>query len=97
MHETIRSCSIDNLLECYSREDDDMSTMTRLWTVLILCILVLTLNVLAVVKDLYVLPVGKAAETTLPVINPWHRLDRYNTSAGYPVAHAASTPPDPRY
>lgn len=30
-----------------------MNTMTRLWTVLILCILVLTLNVFAVVKELY--------------------------------------------
>jgi len=74
-----------------------MNTMTRLWTVLVLCVLVLILNVFAVVKDLYVLPVGKAAETTLSVINPWHRPDRYSTSAGYPVAHAASTPPDPRY
>ena len=74
-----------------------MNTMTRLWTVLVLCVLLLTLNVLAVVKDLYVLPTGKVAETSLPVINPWHRLDRYSTSAGYPVAHAASTLPDPRY
>jgi hypothetical protein len=74
-----------------------MNTMTRLWTALVLCVLVLTLNVLAVVNDLYVLPVGKAAETTLPVINPWHRLDTYSTSAGYPVAHVASAPPGPRY
>ena len=46
-----------------------MNTMTRLWTVLILCILVLTLNVLAVVEDLYVLPKDKAADTTLVTRN----------------------------
>ena len=46
-----------------------MNTMTRLWTVLILCILVLTLNVLAVVEDLYVLPKDKAADTALATRN----------------------------
>ena len=40
-----------------------MNTMTRLWTVLILCILVLTFNAFAVVTDLYVLPADKAADT----------------------------------
>ena len=51
-------------------EADDMNTMTRLWTVLILCILLLTLNVLAVVEDLYVLPEDKAADTTLASARP---------------------------
>jgi len=74
-----------------------MNSMTRLWIVMIVSILVLTLNVFAVVKDLYVLPTGKAAETTPSVVTPWYRVDTYNTSAGHPVAHAASTHPDPMY
>ena len=45
-----------------------MNTMTRLWTVLILSILALTLNVVAVVEDLYVLPEDKAADTTLVTV-----------------------------
>ena len=45
-----------------------MNTMTRLWTVLILSILALTLNVVAVVEDLYVLPEDKAADTTLATV-----------------------------
>jgi len=46
-----------------------MNTMTRLWTVLILCVLVLTLNVLAVVEGLYELPEDKAADTTPATTN----------------------------
>ena len=46
-----------------------MNTMTRLWTVLILSILALTLNVVAVVEDLYVLPEDKAADTALATRN----------------------------
>jgi len=62
-----------------------MNTMTRLWAVLILCILALTLNVFAVVADWYILPVDKAAETTPPAINPVparYRLDTYSTWPG---------------
>ena len=50
-------------------EANDMNTMTRLWTVLILSILALTLNVLAVVEDLYVLPEDKAADTAMATRN----------------------------
>ena len=50
-------------------EANDMNTMTRLWTVLILSILALTLNVLAVVEDLYVLPNDTAAATALATRN----------------------------
>ena len=74
-----------------------MNTMTRLWTVLILCVLALTLNIFAVVKDLYVLPENKAQETSGPAFNPWYRPDRYSILAGYPVAHVANTPPGRRY
>ena len=74
-----------------------MNTMTRLWTVLILSVLVLTLNIFAVVKDLYVQPENKAHETSGPAISPGYRPDRYSTLAGYPVAHVANTLPDRRY
>ena len=39
-----------------------MNTTTRLRTMLIFCILALTLNAFAVVKDLYVQPAAKVAD-----------------------------------
>jgi len=74
-----------------------MNTMTRLLTVLIVSVLVLTINIFAVVNGLYVLPESKAPGTSPASINPWYKLDRYSTSAGYPVEHAASRPPGRRY
>ena len=94
---TIPSCSIASMPSCYFMETDGMNTMTRLWAVLILCVLALTLNIFAVVKDLYVLPENKAQETGGPAFNPRYRPDRYSTLAGYPVARVASTPPGRRY
>lgn len=74
-----------------------MNTTTRLWTVLLLSVLVLTLNIFAVVKGLYVQPENKVSETSGPAINPRYSLDRYSILASYPVAHVANTPPDRRY
>jgi len=70
-----------------------MDTKTRLCTALILCVLVLTLNVIAVVEDFYAQPNDKVAEiarqSVCPVTN-WYRPDMYRPLAEYPASHVPS-------
>ena len=74
-----------------------MNTNTRLYTALMLCVLVLTLNVIAVVEGFYVRPESKVAETALQGVCPvaaGYKPDMYGTSADYRAVRLPGTIPD---
>ena len=77
----------------YLKDVNDMDTKTRLCTALILCVLVLTLNVVAVVEEFYAQPSDKVAEIarqSVCLVANWYRPDMYSPLAEYPAAHVPS-------